>query len=87
MQIKEEQKQNLKMALLLSLTLGLAPFVPQPHIIGKIKWVWGGGHGMSFMDVLDLMMHGAPWIYLVFTIVSIGYSQSKSYKINQKITD
>lgn len=87
MQIKKEQLQHLKWSLLLSLTLGLTPFFPQPHIIGKIKWAWGGGHGMSAMDVMDLIMHGSPWIYLIFTLLSIGYSQSRSHKIHQKITD
>lgn len=84
MQIKKEQLQHLKWSLLLSLTLGLTPFFPQPHIIGKIKWIWGGGVGMSAMDVADLIMHGSPWIYLIFTLSSIGYHASKSHNINHK---
>ncbi|MDP5172357.1 MAG: hypothetical protein NWR72_19080 [Bacteroidia bacterium] len=53
-----------------SLTLGLAPFVPEPHVWGKLKWVAGGAEGMQLMDWLDLLMHGAPWVLL---IVAIGY--------------
>jgi hypothetical protein len=47
-----------------SLTLGLAPFLPEPHVVGKLRWVLGGAHGMSAMDVGDLLMHGAPWVWL-----------------------
>jgi hypothetical protein len=53
--------------LLLSLTLGLAPFLPEPHIFGKIQWVLGGANGMQMMDWLDLLMHGAPWLLLIIS--------------------
>ncbi|MFT4682981.1 MAG: hypothetical protein ACI87M_000479 [Yoonia sp.] len=43
-----------------SLTLGLAPCKPKPHLFGKIKWVIGGAEGMQVMDWLDLLFHGAP---------------------------
>lgn len=57
------------MAFLASITLGLAPFRPEPHLFGKIKWLLGGGEGMKLMDYWDTIMHGAPWIFLiVFTI-------------------
>jgi len=52
--------------LILSLTLGLAPFVPEPHIWGKLKWIAGGGEGMQFMDWADTAFHGFPWIILIF---------------------
>ena len=58
-------KSNLATALVLSLTLGLAPFVPEPHLLGKINWVLGGGNGMAAMDLFDLFLHGAPWIWLL----------------------
>ncbi|MCB0706276.1 MAG: hypothetical protein KDC34_13250 [Saprospiraceae bacterium] len=50
---------------ILCLTLGLAPFVPEPHIWGKLRWVFGGGVGMSTMDWLDLLFHGLPWLLLI----------------------
>jgi uncharacterized membrane protein len=53
--------------LLLSLTLGLAPFLPEPHIFGKIQWVLGGAVGMQLMDWLDLLMHGAPWLLFIIS--------------------
>lgn len=51
--------------LMLCATLGLAPFSPEPHIVGKIKWVAGGAVGMKFMDWGDLLFHGFPWILAI----------------------
>ncbi|MCC6753753.1 MAG: hypothetical protein IT266_07190 [Saprospiraceae bacterium] len=47
---------------LLCLTLGLAPYLPEPHIWGKLRWVMGGAHGMKWLDWLDLVYHGIPWL-------------------------
>ncbi len=47
------------------LTLGLAPFVPQPHVLGKLKWVLGGAVGMRAMDWFDLLMLGMPFLLLI----------------------
>ncbi len=62
-------KERLRLGVIGSLTLGLAPFAP-PHIIGKLKWVLGGAHGMQAMDWFDFIMHGAPWAFLVYGLVS-----------------
>ena len=50
--------------IILALTLGLAPFVPEPHVVGKVRWVLGGAEGMQMMDYFDLVLHGTPWILL-----------------------
>jgi hypothetical protein len=50
---------------LMCVTLGLAPFAPEPHLIGKLRWVAGGAVGMTAMDWGDLLMHGAPFLLLV----------------------
>jgi hypothetical protein len=55
--------------LILCLTVGLAPFVPEPHIWGKLKWIAGGANGMKLMDWLDTLMHGFPWLLLM--IISV----------------
>ncbi|MEQ9468279.1 MAG: hypothetical protein RLN88_12770 [Ekhidna sp.] len=60
---------NLSMAIIASLTLGLAPFFPEPHIWGKLKWLAGGAVGMQPLDFLDLIFHGAPWVYLIVSII------------------
>jgi hypothetical protein len=57
------------MALVLSLTLGLAPFVPEPHVVGKIRWIAGGAKGMAAIDWFDVLLHGGPWIYLVVVLI------------------
>jgi hypothetical protein len=51
--------------LMLCATLGLAPFVPEPHILGKIRWIAGGAVGMKLMDWGDFLFHGFPWILAV----------------------
>ena len=54
-----------------SLTLGLAPFVPHPHIWKQLKNLWYGRE-MLMMDWLDLAMHGAPWIALIVILISMA---------------
>lgn len=54
---------------LLCLLLGLAPFVPEPHLFGKLRWVSGGAVGMQPMDWLDLLWHGSPF----FLLARLGY--------------
>lgn len=58
-------KKQFQLAIIASLTLGLAPFTPEPHLFGKVRWVLGGAKGMQAMDWFDLFMHGAPFIYLI----------------------
>ena len=60
---------NWKLWLVVSLTLGLAPFVPEPHLFGKIRWIWGGAIGMKAIDWYDFVQHGFPWIFLVRALV------------------
>jgi len=47
------------------LTLGLAPYFPEPHIWGKIKWIMGGAVGMKPVDYFDLVFHGMPFILII----------------------
>ena len=64
-----KKPSRLALAITGSLTLGLAPFVPEPHIWGKIKWLWGGGVGTGAMDYFDVVLHGAPWVFLIYVLV------------------
>jgi len=54
-----------KLITIACLTLGLAPFFPEPHLFGKIKWIAGGAVGMQLMDWFDVLLHGFPWILLL----------------------
>ena len=75
----KSDNNRIRLALILSLTLGLAPFVPEPHLLGKIRWVLGGATGMQPMDFFDLVLHGGPWIYLAFLLVlRVGAHLKKS---------
>lgn len=64
-----KQLLTIKNTLLLSLTLGLAPFFPEPHILGKIKWIAGGAVGMGPKDWFDVVLHGTPWVLLILSII------------------
>lgn len=55
--------------LLACLTLGLAPFFPEPHIWEKLKWIAGGAVGMAPLDWFDVLLHGTPWVLLVAALV------------------
>ena len=58
-----------KLILMLCLTLGLAPFVPEPHLWGKLRWVLGGANGMKLMDWFDILLHGFPYLLLIRVIL------------------
>lgn len=60
---------NWKLWLIISLTLGLAPFVPEPHIVGKLRWLMGGAVGMQPIDWFDLLQHGFPFILLFRALI------------------
>ncbi|WP_347372676.1 hypothetical protein [Aequorivita sp. Q41] len=55
---------NWRIIVLLCLTLGPAPFFPEPHISGKINWIIGGANGMKAADWFDVLLHGFPFILL-----------------------
>ena len=44
------KKQKIYLSLSFCGTLGLAPFFPEPHIWGKLKWLVGGAEGMQLKD-------------------------------------
>jgi hypothetical protein len=56
--------------IILSLTLGLAPFTPEPHLVEKITMLLVGNL-VRPVDIFDLVMHASP---IVLLIVKIGYS-------------
>ena len=50
-------------AILLALTLGLAPFRP-PHIVEKLQMLARGTLTRP-IDWFDLCLHAAPWLLLI----------------------
>lgn len=53
----------LSLAIVACLTLGLAPFVPEPHIWEKLKML-GAGTLRRPIDIFDLCLHALPWLLL-----------------------
>jgi uncharacterized membrane protein len=66
-----------KTILFACLTLGLAPFFPEPHIWGKLRWIAGGGVGMQPLDWFDALFHGFPWLLLLF---NLGVLMGKKFR-------
>ncbi len=64
-----------RFVLVACLTLGLAPFSPEPHLFGKIRWVIGGAVGMQPMDWFDLFFHGLPWLLLLRLIIVKSFAK------------
>ncbi len=60
---------NWKLVILICLTLGLAPFFPEPHIVGKLKWILGGANGMQAIDWFDVLLHGFPFVLLIRIVI------------------
>lgn len=49
------------LAIVLCLTLGLAPFVPEPHIVEKLRMLAKGTLTRP-LDIFDLLLHAAPFL-------------------------
>lgn len=56
-------KLPLHLLVIASLTLGLAPFMPEPHVWEKLKMLANGSLSKP-VDIFDLCMHGLPWLLL-----------------------
>ncbi len=58
----------LPMLAMMALMLGLAPFVPEPHLWEKLKMLAAGTLSRP-LDIFDLLMHGAPMVLLAIKLV------------------
>ncbi|MEZ5478461.1 MAG: hypothetical protein R3E95_13580 [Thiolinea sp.] len=54
--------------LFISIFLGLAPFVPEPHLWEKLKML-AAGTLVKPIDIFDLLMHGLPLTLLVLKVL------------------
>lgn len=57
-----------------SLTLGLAPFFPEPHLVEKLRML-GNGELKAPLDWFDLFMHGALPFLLIVKLIATGFRQ------------
>lgn len=68
-----------KLILVLCLFLGLAPFTPEPHLWGKIKWIAGGANGMQLIDWFDVLFHGFPFLLLLrLAVIKLSSTDKKN---------
>ncbi len=58
----------LSMIVIICLTLGLAPFFPEPHVWEKLKMLFSG-QLVKPLDWFDFAMHGLPWVFLVIKLI------------------
>jgi len=65
------QSLPLSLLVILCLTLGLAPFVPEPHIWQKLK-ILVAGNLTKPIDIFDLLMHGLPFVLLIVKLIVSG---------------
>ena len=58
-------KVSFPILIVASLTLGLAPFMPEfkPHLLEKLNMLFDGTLTKP-IDIFDLFMHGTPWVLL-----------------------
>jgi len=54
---------------MVAIILGLAPFVPMPHLFEKIKMLYSGTLTKP-IDIFDLLLHSAPIIVLAVKFFS-----------------
>ena len=58
----------LQMIVIVCLFLGLAPFVPEPHLWEKLKML-SAGTLVKPLDIFDLLMHSSPFAVLILKLL------------------
>lgn len=66
----------LSVVVILALTLGLAPFTPQPHVVEKLFMLFSGELSKP-IDIFDLVLHATAWILLALKLVRTGLVKMK----------
>jgi hypothetical protein len=67
--IKRINQLPLPPLLILALTLGLAPFTPEPHLQEKIRMLLQGDLHKP-IDIFDFIMHGLPVFLLILRLMT-----------------
>lgn len=60
--------------ILAALTLGLAPFAPEPHLWEKLRLL-AAGELVRPIDIFDLVLHAAPWLLLALKLGRLAWAQ------------
>jgi hypothetical protein len=56
--------------------LGLAPFLPEPHLWEKLKMLVAGTL-VRPIDIFDLFLHGAPAVLLLLKLWRLSVGRTK----------
>lgn len=67
----------LSLLIVLCLTLGLAPFSPQPHLWEKLEML-ASGELTRGIDIFDLLLHAAPWLLLIGKLLWLSKNRARS---------
>jgi uncharacterized membrane protein len=70
------ERITLPLLIVVCLTLGLAPFSPEPHLWEKLKML-ASGELTKLIDIFDLLLHGTPWVLLVIKLYFLATSKAK----------
>ncbi len=57
---------------IIALLLGLAPFVPEPHLFEKFRMLMVGTL-VKPVDIFDFLMHGAPVVLLAVKLGRMAF--------------
>jgi len=60
--------------------VGTCSLFPEPHILGKIKWIAGGAVGMQPLDWFDAIFHGTPWLLMIGFLIGKASQFRKQVK-------
>ena len=61
----------LSLLIVAALTLGLAPFTPEPHVVEKLRMLAYGDLARP-IDIFDLLLHATPWLLLIAKLIRLG---------------
>ncbi|MEH6411458.1 MAG: hypothetical protein V7741_13100 [Hyphomonas sp.] len=64
----------LGIVILACLTLGLAPFMPEPHIWEKLKMLAAGTLRRP-VDIFDFFFHAWPWLLLMVKLARMAMTR------------
>jgi hypothetical protein len=57
--------------IILTIFMGLAPFVPEPHLVEKVRMLFEGTLRRP-LDIFDLFFHLFPLILLILKLLTEG---------------
>lgn len=69
-------RQPIVLFLLIALTVGLAPFVPEPHLWEKLKMLAAGTLTRP-LDIFDFLLHAIPWVLLGIKLYRVAAQRAQ----------